>query len=279
MPRVLQNLDLQAITNLLLIIFLGIFLVKVSKVFDKLIKQSREERETVSEHVEIARPEQALGTLLKDNHVTNNDDNKKKILLEIEFPDLPERITLSIDKLPELLKLLDKTGKNHRFLTNELENPEPYREEAPQLGGGTTEETEAPTSKGVGNRIGTVSLMGHRESPWIDIVSKVSGLEFSGDGKKVYCPQHGWVDYIVTTDGRILCGYDYHTLFDPNKPKTYPLSEIKKMKKELRETMNEIQELRNKAAMETPGQISKEDIEEENAEEEEGETEKEYEEE
>ena len=275
MPRVLQNLDLQAITNLLLIILLAVFLVKVSKVFDKLVKQSREERETVSEHVEITRPEQALGTLLKDNPVTNNDDNKKKILLEIEFPALPEKIKIPFERLPELLKLLGKTEENHGFLMKELENPEPYREEAPQLGGGTTKETEAPTSKGGENGIGTVSLMGHRESPWIDIVSKVSGLEFSGDGKKVYCPQHGWVNYIVTTDGRILCGYDYHILFDPSRPKTYPLSEIKKMKKELQETMNEIQELRNKAAMEIPGQISKEDIEEENNEEE---TEEEYEE-
>jgi len=38
-------------------------------------------------------------------------------------------------------------------------------------------------------------------------------------------------------------------LFDPNKPKTYPLSKIKKMKKELQETMNEILELRDKASM------------------------------
>ncbi len=38
-------------------------------------------------------------------------------------------------------------------------------------------------------------------------------------------------------------------MFDPNKPKTYPIREIKKMNKELQETMNEIQELRDKASM------------------------------
>ena len=194
----LQNLDLQAITNLLLIIFLAVFLVKVSKVFDKLVKQSREERETVSEHVEIARPEQALGTLLKDNPVTNSNDDNKKILLEIELPDLPERITLSIDKLPELLKLLKENNEESKPQYQSIENPEPYREEAPGIKGGIQEGGEASNT---GGGVDTYSFMEHPSNPWIDIVSKVSGLEFSGDGKRGLLPQ-AWLGKLHSYLGR-----------------------------------------------------------------------------
>ncbi|OYT39586.1 MAG: hypothetical protein B6U89_03925 [Desulfurococcales archaeon ex4484_58] len=76
--------------------------------------------------------------------------------------------------------------------------------------------------------------MGHQDKPWIDIISKVSGLVFSGDGERVYCPRHGWVTYIVASDGRILCGEGHETLWDPNKPKTYPIKELKKISRKLR---------------------------------------------
>ncbi len=257
-----QNLDFNSIVQLLLVIFVGIFMLKMSRVLDKLAEHKEEQS---IEHVKVVKPIEPIGSVLKNNPTPIiNNENKKKITLEIEFPDLPERIKVPYSKLPLLLELLNgdlTIVRNREELEevlglNKREEPEKKKEEARE------EEKKE-------NEIGTVSFMGHRESPWIDIVSKVSGLEFSGDGKKVYCPQHGWVDYIVTTDGRILCGYDYHTLFDPNKPKTYPIKKVSRMKKELHETLKEIQELRNKAAltMEIPEQTR--DIEEENIEEEE----------
>ncbi len=180
----------------------------------------------------------------------NPYSSNKSIVLEVELPEIPNRLRIPLEKLPEILKLV----KEPQPLTYQ-HGGIPHEVEASKPRGGSVkpEEAAAPRMEAAKKprRVDTYSFMEHPSNPWIDIVSKVSGLEFSGDGKRVYCPRHGWVNYIVASDGRILCGYDYHTLFDPNKPKTYPLREIKKMKKELQETMSEIQELRDKASMST----------------------------
>jgi len=116
----------------------------------------------------------------------------------------------------------------------------------------------------------------------LDLLEKVSGLEFSEDGQRVYCPRHGWVPYVITSDGRILCGEEYETLWDPNKDRYRPPSkkELLKLQRELAQASRDIEELRNMASFQ-PVQLQpkKQDIENNENEDEEEETMEEYEEE
>jgi len=165
----------------------------------------------------------------------NPTSEKKTITLEIELPDLPERLTIPFSKIPQLLEVL--------------------REEKHE--------------KGRDKGIHSFSFMGHYDKPWLDIISKVSGLEFSKDGERVYCPKHGWVPYIVASDGRIICSEGHETLWDPNKPKTYPVKELKEMNRELAKVENEIQELKNMSQLQPIKTIEQEEHKREIEEEEE----------
>lgn len=179
----------------------------------------------------IGKPILAKTSVLKPEP---GNSSLRTITIEVE---IPEKIRIPMEKLPELVRLVEREeeprepGPGER-VERVMEN---FRKRIREL---------------ASEKIETTSFMEHPSNPWIDIVSKVSGLEFSGDGKRVYCPEHGWVNYIVTSDGRILCGYDYHILFDPNKPKQYPVKKIRKMNRELEETLRDIQELRSMAHME-----------------------------
>lgn len=213
-------------------------------------------------------PPEAIKYLNRENppwiqQIPQLQSQSRSLKLEIELPELPERVRIGYDKLPELLRLLETYREEPLERGRGVGRGENIGREGPGVKGGIHQVEEAPNTRG---GVDTYSFIGHHRDPWIDIISKVSGLEFSGDGKRVYCPRHGWVNYIVTSDGRILCGYDYHILFDPNKPKTYPVKALKKMKKELQETMNEIQELRDKASMtisSPPLNVENVDVEEE----------------
>jgi len=221
----LQNLDLNTIIQLILVIIVAYLVLKVCAILDKYAKQKHEPVRKATVTVgDQAQPKPVLET--NNIAVLDPKPSDRRIVLEIEFPELPERIRIPFYKLPELLRLMNTEEDKEQ--NSSMTKPDQTRDQQQEAQREVKEAEQKEANE-------TYSFAGHPSIPWLDIVSKVSGLEFSGDGKKkkVYCPRHGWVDYVVTSDGRILCGYDNHVLFDPNKPKELPTSELKKIKKEL----------------------------------------------
>ncbi len=158
----------------------------------------------------------------------------RTIKLEVELPRLPERIRIPFEKLPRLLELLESREEKP------IEAIESPREESVEHHRSVVQEDKVE-EKGE-----TTSFMEHPEAPWLDIISRVSGLEFSRDGRRVYCTIHGWVPYIVTVDGRIMCREGYHTLWDPNRERYKPpskqeLLELKRMLDKLKDEVGELQ--------------------------------------
>ncbi len=154
---------------------------------------------------------------------------RNTVLIEVELPELPYRVKIPFEKLDSLISLI--------------------RENSEEVLGRKAAAAAQPNTTSVETDIEkrSWSTIGHPDKPWIDIISKVSGLEFSKDGARVYCPRHGWTHYIVSSDGRILCGEGGETLWDPNTPKTYPVNELKQVARELAKLEKEVKGLRNMA--------------------------------
>jgi len=169
----------------------------------------------------------------------------RTITLEIEFPELPPRLKIPLEKLPKILELLGEET-THETLHHKIVVQEQSREEA------RGEKRSWSAGK-------------YFDKPWLDILSRVSGLEFSGDGEKVYCPRHGWVPYIVASDWRILCGEGHEVLWDPNKERYRPPDkrELLRMQKELMSIRKEIEDLQRTAEMRPPEAPRRRPIEEE----------------
>jgi len=207
------------------------------------LRSSREPRESkaVTPHVMAVAPRKPIGEVKAPINPPVNIEEKireithapsqRTIRLEIEFPELPEKITIPFEKLPELLSLLGTSREEHHRIVVQ----------------GESEEEKAKERK-------SWSAMKYHDRPWLDILSRVSGLEFSEDGEKVYCPRHGWTYYIVASDGRILCGEGKETLWDPNRERYRPPDkrELMKLQKELMDVKREIGELQHIAEMRPP---------------------------
>ncbi len=232
----------------MLVVFVGIFMVKISRVLDKLSIEHKEEQSI--EHVKAVEPLKPIGSVFKNNPtpIINNNENKKKITLEIEFPDLPEKIRVPYSKLPKLFELLEQEEPIP------IKNMEKSGPSQPALGLRETGEAKVQREKEEPRQEEQKSWSSLRrhDNPLLDILEKVSGLEFSEDGNRVYCPRHGWVPYIVTSDGRILCGEEYETLWDPNKDRYPSKQELREIQEGLSKIYSEIEELRRQAQITVP---------------------------
>ena len=214
------------------------------------LRSSREPRESraVTPHVMAVAPRKPSGSVAEEaktpiNPPVNTMEKIREIThaprtirLEIEFPELPETIRIPLEKLPKLLEVIkegreEEAGIGREMHHNFVVQGEEAKEERKSW-----------------------SAMKHYDRPWLDILSRVSGLEFSEDGEKVYCPRHGWTYYIVASDGRILCGEGKETLWDPNKERYRPPDrrELMKLQKELMDVKREIGELQHIAEMRPP---------------------------
>ncbi len=160
----------------------------------------------------------------------------RTITLEIEFPELPPKLTIPFEKLPKLLEVIKEEEKTASSLASMEVGGEPPHHKKQERG-----------------EKHSVSFGKHPDNPLLDILSRVSGLEFSGDGNRVYCPRHGWTDYIITTDGRIMCREGYHILWDPNRERYMPPSkkELQQLQDELTRLTHEVEELQRQAEMRT----------------------------
>ena len=165
--------------------------------------------------------------------------SQRTIRLEIEFPELPETIRIPLEKLPKLLEVIKEGREEEAGMGREMHHKIVVQ--------GESEEEKAKERK-------SWSALRRHDNPLLDILERVSGLEFSEDGERVYCPRHGWVHYIIASDGRIICGEGHENLWDPNRERYRPLDkrELMKLQKELMDVKREIGELQHMAEMRPP---------------------------
>ena len=233
-------------TSLLEQLVLAVFIFSASIMFLAFalaaLRSSREPRESkaVTPHVMAVAPRKPIGEVKapinppvnieeKIREISQTPLSSRSIVLEIELPRIPEKIKLDFDKFRKFMEIL-REEEHHNFVVQ-----------------GESEEEKAKERK-------SWSAMKYHDRPWLDILSRVSGLEFSEDGEKVYCPRHGWTYYIVASDGRILCGEGKETLWDPNRERYRPPDkrELMKLQKELMDVKREIGELQHIAEMRPP---------------------------
>ena len=162
--------------------------------------------------------------------------SQRTIRLEIEFPELPETIRIPLEKLPKLLEVIKEGREEEAGMGREMHHKIVVQ--------GESEEERAKERK-------SWSALRRHDNPLLDILERVSGLEFSEDGERVYCPRHGWVHYIIASDGRIICGEGHENLWDPNKDRFIPPSkkEMERLQRELMNIRREIEDLQRQAEL------------------------------
>jgi len=196
--------------TLIMLISLLALVLMILVIVDFVISMHRGRKKS-SEPSAPPNPPTPITTTDVDSLVKQIDLNKREISLVVQLPDIPDKLVIPFEKLPVLLNLT---------------KPEPEMVES-------TTRNENQDNKSIDKRA-------------LALISKVSGLEFSVDGSKVYCNRHGWTDYIITEDGRIICKTGNETLYDPHVPKKLDVN-VKKLSKELNEALRGINELQNKA--------------------------------
>ena len=206
------------------------------------LRSSREPRESrpITPHAMAVAPRKPIGEVKAPINPPVNIEEKireisqaplssRSIVLEIELPRIPEKIKLDLDKFRKFMEIL-REEEHHNFVVQ-----------------GESEEEKAEERK-------SWSALRRHDNPLLDILERVSGLEFSEDGERVYCPRHGWVHYIIASDGRIICGEGHENLWDPNRERYKPPDkrELMKLQKELMDVKREIGELQHIAEMRPP---------------------------
>ena len=206
------------------------------------LRSSREPRESkpITPHVMAVAPRKPTGEVKAPINPPVNIEEKireisqaplssRSIVLEIELPRIPEKIKLDFDKFRKFMEIL-REEEHHNFVVQ-----------------GESEEEKAEERR-------SWSALRRHDNPLLDILERVSGLEFSEDGERVYCPRHGWVHYIIASDGRIICGEGHENLWDPNRERYRPPDkrELMKLQKELMDVKREIGELQHIAEMRPP---------------------------
>ena len=214
------------------------------------LRSSREPRESkpITPHVMAVAPRKPSGSVVEEvktpiNPPVNTMEKIREITqaprtirLEIEFPELPETIRIPLEKLPKLLEVIKEGREEEAGIGREMHHNFVMQKEARE------EERRS------------WSALRRHDNPLLDILERVSGLEFSEDGERVYCPRHGWVHYIIASDGRIICGEGHENLWDPNRERYRPPDkrELMKLQKELMDVKREIGELQHIAEMRPP---------------------------
>ena len=234
-------------TSLLEQLVLAVFIFSASIMFLAFalaaLRSSREPRESrvVTPHVMAVAPRKPSGSVVEEaktpiippvnieekiREISQTPLSSRSIVLEIELPRIPEKIKLDFDKFRKFMEIL-REEEHHNFVVQ----GEEAREERKSW-----------------------SALRRHDNPLLDILERVSGLEFSEDGERVYCPRHGWTHYIIASDGRIICGEGHENLWDPNRERYRPLDkrELMKLQKELMDVKREIGELQHIAEMRPP---------------------------
>ena len=203
------------------------------------LRSSREPRESkpITPHVMAVAPRKPIGEVKapinppvnieeKIREISQTPLSSRSIILEIELPRIPEKIKLDFDKFRKFMEIL-REEEHHNFVVQ-----------------GESEEEKAEERR-------SWSALRRHDNPLLDILERVSGLEFSEDGERVYCPRHGWTHYIIASDGRIICGEGHENLWDPNKNRFIPPSkkEMERLQRELMNIRREIEDLQRQAEL------------------------------
>ena len=147
------------------------------------LRSSREPRESraVTPHVMAVAPRKPSGSVVEEaktpiNPPVNIEEkireisqaplSSRSIVLEIELPRIPEKIKLDFDKFRKFMEIL-REEEHHKIVVQ-----------------GESEEEKAEERR-------SWSALRRHDNPLLDILERVSGLEFSEDGERVYCPRHG----------------------------------------------------------------------------------------
>ena len=243
-------------TSLLEQLVLAVFIFSASIMFLAFalaaLRSSREPRESkaITPHVMAVAPRKPSGSVVEEaktpinppvnieekiREISQTPLSSRSIVLEIELPRIPEKIKLDFDKFRKFMEIL-REEEHHNFVVQKEAREEEKR---------------------------SWSALRRHDNPLLDILERVSGLEFSEDGERVYCPRHGWVHYIIASDGRIICGEGHENLWDPNKNRFIPPSkkEMERLQRELMNIRREIEDLQRQAELrptEAPRKIEKE---------------------
>jgi len=202
----LTKLNLSDPFTLIILISLLALVLMIFVVVDFIVSMHRSKKKQQGEP--STRPTPSTPIIPQVPNIPSIDPNKREISLVVQLPDIPDKLVIPFEKLPQLLNLTKPEIAADSVAKNEMQQVIDKRALA--------------------------------------LISKVSGLEFSMDGSKVYCNRHGWTDYIITDDGRIICKAGSETLYDPHVSKKLDVN-VKKLSKELNEALKGINELQNKA--------------------------------
>lgn len=157
----------------------------------------------------------------KGIRIIENLDRARRV--EIEIPGLLGRITIPYEKLPDFLKTIGIP---------------------PWVVAGQTGSVEHKPLD--------------RDERVLKIYEKLSGLEFSRETGKVKCPEHGWQEFKIDEEGRLVCSAGNHVLYDPVQKQAEKEREVAELKEELEKLKQEVEALRQ-AAQQKPGKGKKEE--------------------
>ncbi|QOR95000.1 hypothetical protein IMZ38_03635 [Thermosphaera chiliense] len=156
----------------------------------------------------------------KGIRIIENLDRARRV--EVEIPGLLGRISIPYEKLPDFLKTI---GIPPWIVTGQVVSVE-----------------QKPAN---------------RDERVLKIYEKLSGLEFSRETGKVKCPEHGWQDFTIDEEGRLLCSAGNHVLYDPVQKLAEKEKEVAELKAQLERLKQEVEELKQ-AAQQKPGKGRKE---------------------
>jgi F0F1-type ATP synthase membrane subunit b/b' len=143
----------------------------------------------------------------KGVRIIENLDRARRV--EVEIPGLLGRITIPYEKLPDFLKTI---GIPPWIVTGQTTNVE--------------------------------QKSGERDDRFLKLYEKLSGLEFSRETGRVKCPEHGWVEFKIDEDGRLVCNAGNHVLFDPIHKVMGKEKEVAELRTQLERLRQELDELK-----------------------------------